>query len=76
MKSLLDVKPNIQLKIIAIEGGKEVRKRLSALGIGVGSFVTILRNAPFSGPIVLEHNGSRTVIGKGIASKIQVTIVE
>ncbi len=45
---------------------------LTQLGIGVGSIVTIRRNAPFAGPILIENHGVSVAIGRGVAAKILV----
>ncbi|HKJ69152.1 MAG TPA: FeoA domain-containing protein [bacterium] len=76
MKNLLEVKSHKTLKISQIDGGQNVRKKLSVMGIGVDSSIKVIRNAPFAGPLIIEHAGSQTAIGRGIAAKIQVEELE
>ncbi len=76
MKNLLDVQSHKALKISQIDGGQHVRRKLSIMGIGVDSTIKVIRNAPFSGPLLIEHAGSQTAIGRGIAAKIQVEEIE
>lgn len=45
---------------------------MSQLGIQVGSVMTVLRNAPFSGPVMVDLQGTSIVIGRRIAAKIGV----
>jgi len=45
---------------------------LSQLGIGIGDVIFIKRNAPFGGPILIEHNGTEIAIGRGVAERIIV----
>ena len=75
MKTLIDVKRSDRLRITAIIGGKGVQRCLAQLGIGIGSIISVNRNAPFSGPIIIEHQGSNFAIGIGIAAKIKVEVV-
>jgi len=72
LKSLIKIRPRKSAKIIRIAGGKNARLILGQLGIGVGSEVKVLRNAPFAGPILLENSGTSVAIGRGIAAKIIV----
>ncbi|MCK5452890.1 MAG: ferrous iron transport protein A, partial [Calditrichia bacterium] len=41
-------------------------------GIGVGSVVTIKRNAPFAGPLLIDNHGTSIAVGRGVAAKIMV----
>ena len=75
MKTLLDVNKREKFRITEILGGKGLRQNLSHLGIGEGSVLTVVRNAPFSGPLLLEYNGTNITIGKGIAAKIKVETI-
>ena len=47
-------------------------KRLADLGILVGAKIKVVRKAPFGGPIEIELNGSRFMIGRGLAERILV----
>ncbi len=72
MKSLLDISSRTSVKIVSISGGKGARRSLAQLGIGVGSVVTIKRNAPFAGPLLIENHGTSIAVGRGVAAKIMV----
>lgn len=72
MKSLLDIPAYKTVKIVNITGGKGSRRQLAQLGIGVGSIITIKRNAPFAGPLLIDNHGSSIAIGRGVAAKIMV----
>jgi ferrous iron transport protein A len=75
MKTLIDVQKPKKLKVKSISGGRGVLRHLAQLGIGVGSIINVERHAPFSGPIMIEHEGSKFVIGLGIAAKILVEVI-
>jgi ferrous iron transport protein A len=72
MKSIIEIPSNTAVKIISISGGKGARRSLAQLGVGIGSVVKIKRNAPFSGPLLIENHGTSIAVGRGIASKIMV----
>ena len=63
-------------KITAIDGGMNVQKRLHALGIHTGKTILIKTRQPFRGPITIEVCGTQMTIGRGMAHKIQVEVIE
>lgn len=65
-------KENYRVRILEITGGKEVRRELSRVGIYPGDVVTVKRNAPLGGAILLERNGIEVAIGRRIADEILI----
>ena len=63
-----------QARVIVIDGGLNVRAHLNTLGIHVGDWLTVVERAPFRGPVLVEVNGTRVAIGRGIASKVSVEV--
>ena len=63
-----------QVRVMAIEGGHRVRAHLNTLGIHVGDWLTVVERAPFRGPVLVEINGTRLALGRGVAAKVQVEI--
>jgi Fe2+ transport system protein FeoA len=49
-------------------------KRLSDLGLTPGTKVTVVKSAPFHGPLEVSVRGSRLAIGRGMASRILVDV--
>jgi len=49
-------------------------KRLSDLGLTPGTPVTMVKSAPFNGPLEVSVRGSRLAIGRGMASRILVDV--
>lgn len=49
-------------------------KRLSDLGLTPGTKVTVVKSAPFNGPLEVNVRGSRLAIGRGMASRIIVDV--
>ena len=60
-----------QVRVILIDGGHRVRTHLNTLGIHIGDWLTVVERAPFRGPVLVEINGTRLALARGIASKIQ-----
>ena len=74
MMALDTVEIRKQVRVIIIDGGHRVRAHLNTLGIHVGDWLTVVERAPFRGPVLVEVNGTRLALGRGVASKIQVEI--
>ncbi|MFP3985666.1 MAG: ferrous iron transport protein A [Candidatus Bathyarchaeia archaeon] len=50
------------------------QKRLEDMGLTPGTKITVVKSAPFHGPIELQVRGSRLAIGRGMAERIMVRI--
>ena len=74
MMTLDAVHARRQARVILIEGGHGVRSHLNTLGIHIGDWLTVVERAPFRGPVLVEVNGTRVAIGRGIASKVKVEV--
>lgn len=70
--SVADLEDDEKGTIIEIRGGKMAAKRLADLGLKPGAEVKAIRQTLFSGPVQIEVNGSRLVLGRGLAGKIIV----
>ncbi|MDG6222259.1 MAG: ferrous iron transport protein A [Candidatus Bathyarchaeota archaeon] len=49
-------------------------KRLTDLGLTPGTEVTVVKSAPFKGPLEIYVRGSRLAIGRGMASRILMEV--
>ena len=54
--------------------GWKFRKRLEDMGLTPGTEVTVVRSAPFRGPLEVSVRGSKLAIGRGMAERIFVEI--
>jgi Fe2+ transport system protein FeoA len=63
------------LRISLISGGWVVRRNLNELGLHVGDELSVVRKAPFGGPMVVENRGNRVAIGRRLAEKIGVEVL-
>jgi ferrous iron transport protein A len=55
----------------SVEGGRQLKGRLAALGLLPGAELEVIQNSG-NGPFVIAVKGSRIVIGRGMAAKISV----
>lgn len=52
--------------------GRMFEKRLMDMGLTPGTKVTVVKSAPFHGPIEIRVRGSRLAVGRGMADRIFV----
>ena len=52
--------------------GRIFQKRLMDMGLTPGTRVSIVKSAPFHGPIEIRVRGSRLAVGRGMAERIFV----
>jgi DtxR family Mn-dependent transcriptional regulator len=74
--------------ITSIKGGQETgmgkhrrarrgwgfRKRLEDMGLTPGTRITVVKSAPFNGPLEVYVRGSRLALGRGMADRIFVEV--
>ncbi|MGB9700055.1 MAG: FeoA family protein [Thermodesulfobacteriota bacterium] len=70
------VDENKKVRIIDVQGGWGVRRRLSQMGIHPGDIVTLLKYGAFAGPVLIEVHGFQVALGRNIASRIIVEEVK
>jgi len=61
-----------RVKITDIMGGREVKRRLTDMGLIVGADIEVISSDP-AGPQVVIVNDSRLALGAGVAQKIMVS---
>ncbi len=74
--NLAQVPAKSTVRITDIVGGWGVRQTLIQLGINVGDVVLVKRNSTFGGPVLISFNNSDVAIGRGMAQKIFVEIID
>jgi Fe2+ transport system protein FeoA len=64
------------VRLVSIEGGKMLRKRLAELGLSAGDKVRVVQRHGH-GPLILAiKEDTRMAIGRGMAEKILVNTVK
>jgi ferrous iron transport protein A len=64
----------LKVRLVAIDGGRQLTRRLLALGLTLGSEVEVLHHRGRG--VVVAKQGNRVALGKGIAEKLQAEILE
>lgn len=59
-------------KIKSLKCGFGLQRKIISLGIRIGREIKVISSQPFRGPIVVEVDGMRIALGRGIANKIIV----
>lgn len=70
--ALTELKDGQSGKISFIRGGHTVLQRLLDMGLTPNTKITLIKAAPFDGPLEVKVRGSKLAIGRGIASKVFV----
>ncbi len=70
---LLVAPPGVSLRVVSIEGGWGISRRLLEIGITPGTIIRVLSKD--AGPIILEVRGTIFAIGRGHAKKIYVEVL-
>jgi ferrous iron transport protein A len=61
-------------KIIGLNGGQGLRRKLRTIGIREGKLVKLVTAQPIGGPIVIDIDGEQIAIGRGMAQKIMIEV--
>jgi len=69
---ITELEPSDKGIIASIRGNSKVTQRLADLGLTPKASISILKAAPFNGPIEVVVRGSRLAIGREIAKNILV----
>jgi DtxR family Mn-dependent transcriptional regulator len=70
--SISHLKDGERGKVSFIRGEHRVLQRLSDMGLTPGTEVTVVKSAPFHGPVEVAVRGSKLALGKDIASNVFV----
>ena len=65
------VSPGEEVRLVAIQGGWGVRRRLADMGLTPGEKLWVVQSG-YSGPLLIAVRDSRLALGRGMAHKIMV----
>ena len=65
-----------KIRVVFIEGGQGVGAHLNTLGIHVGDRLEVVERAPFRGPVIVQINGTRLALGRGVARRVRVEEID
>lgn len=69
MQKINEFKKGDRVKILCVECGKNIQKKLTELGIFLGADLEIIKNDRFN-PVLVRVFDSRIALGPGEANKI------
>jgi len=72
--SLAQMQAGQKGKIVGINGGQGLVRRLEALGIKEGTEIKKISEQWMRGPVLLQHGNTQVALGFGIASKVMVQV--
>ena len=75
MTELSNLKPGERGKVTFIRAGTTACQRLLDMGLTRGTEVTVLNSAPFNGPIEVSVRDSSLALGRGLASRVFVEVL-
>ena len=61
-----------KVRLVAIDGGRQLVRRLLSLGLSVGAEIEILHHR--GSGVVVARQGNRVALGKGIAEKVYTEV--
>jgi Fe2+ transport system protein FeoA len=70
------VPPKTTAQIKKIEGGRGLIQKLQVMGIRVGQNITLASKQPFRGPVTIKVKGREFTIGRRMAKKIWVEVIQ
>ncbi len=68
--TLADLRIGELKRVKGVTGGHGLRNNIRSMGIREGKVLRVVSRQPLRGPIVVEVDGMRIAIGRGMAKKI------
>ncbi len=75
-KTLIELKKGEQAEVVSFEGGHEMSRRLEGLGVRPGKIISRISSQLMAGPVTICVDGRQTAMGRGIASKVRVKMLD
>lgn len=71
---LCDLLTGQRARLVRIDGGHRLQRRLLALGLSVGGEIQLLHRR--GGGVVVAQGGTRVALGEGVAHKLFAEVLE
>ena len=75
LTELSNLKPGERGKVAFIRAGSNAYQRLLDMGLTKGTIVEVVNAAPFQGPLELSLRGATLALGRGLASRVFVEVL-
>lgn len=63
-----------QMRLVRVDGGQRLKRRLMALGISIGGQLELVQRR--GGGVVLARGGNRVALGAGIAHRLYGEVLD
>ena len=63
-------------RIVVLEGGHGFQRKMHVMGLRQGKIVRVVTKQPLHGPITVAIGTSQVTIGKGMAQRVMVEVIE
>ena len=63
-----------RVRLVAVDGGRMLTRRLLALGLGIGNELEVLHHRGRG--VVLAKDGNRVALGAGVAEKLLIELID
>ncbi|MEM2101892.1 MAG: FeoA family protein [Candidatus Bathyarchaeia archaeon] len=73
---ITELGPGERGEIACIKGNRKITQRLADLGLTPNTCISIVKTAPFNGPVEIAVRGCKLAIGRDIAENILVKTKE
>jgi ferrous iron transport protein A len=71
---LTDAPKGKQVKLVSIDGGHSITRRLVELGLTPGTIFKIVQDS--GGPLIINVRNSKIALGRGMAVKLLVDLID
>ena len=71
---LVDFPVGQRMRLVRVEGGQRLKRRLLALGLSIGGEAELVQRRP--GGVVLARGGNRVALGEGVAHKLFAEVLD
>jgi ferrous iron transport protein A len=72
--SLNHAQPGDRVRLVSIKGGRQMTRRLLALGISLGNELDVLHRRGRG--VVVARDGNRVALGGGVAERLLTEIID
>lgn len=73
-KTLSDFFVGQKVRLVGVDGGRELVRRLLSLGLSIGTEVEVLHHRGRG--VVVAREGNRVALGRGVAEKLRAEVLD
>jgi DtxR family Mn-dependent transcriptional regulator len=71
---LSNLKPGEEGRVAFLRGGRHATQRIMDMGLTPGTYVKMVKAAPFRGPVEVEVRGTSLALGRGLANHVFINV--